>query len=127
MTASSVVMLDATVGPELSIVKGNGRAWAVVWPGMGAELRSLHRIDLGAGAHTVELSHSADAVYYVWVGSGSVDGVDGSAYGLRAGSMFHVDAGTSYAVTGGDDGMKMIGGAAPADRELYARYLNEEA
>jgi mannose-6-phosphate isomerase-like protein (cupin superfamily) len=127
MSDEKVVVLDATDGPELAIVDGPGRAWAVVWPGVGARLRSLHRIDLESGARTVELAHTSDAVYYVWRGSGAVaDGAGADGHDLRVGSMVHVDAGTAYVLAAGDDGMQLIGGPAPADAELYERYLVQE-
>ena len=62
-----------------------------------------------------------DAVYYVIEGGGTV--LEASAQegrALRAGSMFHVDAGTAYAVRAADGGIELVGGPAPADDALYA-------
>jgi hypothetical protein len=50
--AAGIVILDAAEGPPLAIVEGDGSAHAVVWPGSGAQLRSLARVRLGAGART---------------------------------------------------------------------------
>jgi mannose-6-phosphate isomerase-like protein (cupin superfamily) len=120
MTTDGVSVVDATEGPALPIVEGDGRAWAVVWPGMGAELRSLHRIVLGVGSRTVELSHPSDAVYYVVTGHGVVAEPAGApGEPLREGAMFHVDAGTAYVIAAGEDGIELMGGPAPADPSLY--------
>jgi hypothetical protein len=34
--------------------------------------------------------------------------------------MFHIDAGTSYAVVAGTGGLQIVGGPAPADMAMYA-------
>ena len=44
--SAGVVIVDAATGPSLDIVQEGGSARAVIWPGMGAELRSLHMIAL---------------------------------------------------------------------------------
>ncbi|MFL5841211.1 MAG: hypothetical protein ACJ77Z_12255 [Thermoleophilaceae bacterium] len=120
MTAE-IRILDGSTGPELPIVRGAGIARAIVWPGTGARLRSLHRIWLAPGAATIELSHASDAVYYVVDGAGTVhDMTSGSDHAVRLGSMFHIDAGTSYAVDAGNGGLQVVGGPAPADTAMYA-------
>ena len=116
-----IAILDGAGGPELAIVEAGGEARAVVWPGVGADARSLHHVWLEAEGRTVELSHPSDAVYYVIAGDGSVeDPAGGEGHALRAGSMFHVDAGTAYRVMAGPEGMDLVGGPAPADPALYA-------
>jgi mannose-6-phosphate isomerase-like protein (cupin superfamily) len=116
-----VTVVGGEDGPTLDIVEGDGTARAVVWPGMGARLRSMHRISLGPGSRTVELRHESDAVYYVIEGGGEArDGGDDSAEPLVTGSMIHVDRGTAYTLAAGDDGMEIVGGPAPADPALYA-------
>lgn len=115
-----VVVVDGDGGPALDIVAGDGSARAVVWPGVGARLRSMHRISLGPGARTVELSHPSDAVYFVITGSGSAaDRSDGGEQALVEGSMVHIDAGTTYALLAADAGIEIVGGPAPADPALY--------
>ena len=43
----AVRILDAGAScPELPMVEGGGVARAIVWPGVGAALRSMHRIEL---------------------------------------------------------------------------------
>lgn len=115
-----VVVTGVGSGPELSIVDGEGGARAVIWPGMGARLRSMHRISLGRDARTIELTHPSDAVYYVIEGGGSaVDRSSGDESALVEGSMVHVDAGTPYALVAGAEGMELVGGPCPADDALY--------
>jgi quercetin dioxygenase-like cupin family protein len=115
-----VAVVGGEGGPELDIVAGEGRARAVIWPGMGARLRSMHRISLGPGSRTVELRHPTDAVYYVIDGDGEArDGDAGTAEPLVTGSMVHVDRGTVYALVAGSGGMELVGGPAPADPALY--------
>jgi len=118
--ADKVSILDGSRGPELDIVDGGGEARAIVWPGIGAEKRSLQRIWLKAASRTVELRHPGEAAYYVVAGGGWVsDRSSGARLALREGSMFHVDGGTGYVAEAGDDGMELVGGPAPADPALY--------
>jgi mannose-6-phosphate isomerase-like protein (cupin superfamily) len=117
---AEVVVTAADRGPELPIVTGDGAAHAVIWPGMGAELRSMHRISLGGNARTYEMTHPSDAVYYVISGAGeAVDRETGERGALIQGSMIHVDAGTPYELAAGGEGMELIGGPCPADASLY--------
>jgi quercetin dioxygenase-like cupin family protein len=117
---AEVVVASAAEGPELAIVAGAGTARAVIWPRMGAELRSMHRISLGGGSRTAPLTHPSDAVYYVIAGGGEAfDRATGDAGALIEGSMVHVDAGTPYELVAGDDGMELVGGPCPADPSLY--------
>ena len=118
--ADKVSILDGSAGPELDIVDGDGEARAIVWPGTGAQARSLHRIWLRPGASMVEQRHPGEATYYVIGGGGWVtDGATGDRQPLREGSMFHVDGGTAYAAQAAGDGMELVGGPAPADPALY--------
>ncbi|HET8754359.1 MAG TPA: hypothetical protein VFM58_00020 [Solirubrobacteraceae bacterium] len=115
-----VTVVGGEDGPQLDIVVGEGTARAVIWPGMGARLRSMHRISLGPGARTVDLDHATDAVYYVIDGAGEAsDRGAGTTEPLVTGSMIHVDRGTAYALVAGDEGMEVVGGPAPADPALY--------
>jgi mannose-6-phosphate isomerase-like protein (cupin superfamily) len=117
---AEVVVTSAAEGPDLAIVAGEGTARAVIWPGMGAELRSMHRISLRRDARTIEMTHPSDAVYYVIAGGGeAVDRETGEGSALVLGSMVHVDAGTPYALVAGGEGMELIGGPCPADPSLY--------
>ena len=115
-----VVVTGVGQGPEVAIVDGEGGARAVIWPGMGARLRSMHRISLGRDSRTIELTHPSDAVYYVIAGTGSaVDRATGERSALVEGSMVHVDAGTPYVLVAGGEGMELVGGPCPADEALY--------
>ena len=118
MAEPGVVVLDAGAGPELPLVEGGGSARAVVWPGNGAELRSLTVIELDAGSATRGLTHQGEAVYYVESGAGTIEADDESG-NLGEGSMVHIDGGTHYSFRAGPAAMKLIGGPSPADHELY--------
>ncbi len=112
--------------PELPIVEGKGICRAVVWPGTGAERRSMHRISLAPGARTVVLRHSMEAVYYVMVGAGAVvDPRSESEQVLVEGSMVHVEPETAYRFEAATDGIELLGGPCPADLDLY-RHLDFE-
>jgi quercetin dioxygenase-like cupin family protein len=121
MEASDAIqVLPLDEGRPLAIVEGDGSAHAVVWPGMGAQLRSIHRIDLSAGARTVPMRHPHEAVYYVMEGAGeALDADSGASEAVRRGSMVHVDPGTTYVLSAGADGMSLVGGPSPPDHGLY--------
>jgi mannose-6-phosphate isomerase-like protein (cupin superfamily) len=119
-SAEDIKVVALEQGPPLQIVDGNGHAHAVIWPGMGAQLRSIHRIELLAGAHTIAMRHPSEAVYYVIDGSGEVVDVgDGQTQSLRPGSMAHIDVDTSYRFGAGDGGLSLVGGPSPPDLALY--------
>lgn len=119
-TSDEIQILSTAEGPTLEIIEGDGQARAVVWPGMGAQLRSLHTISLGPGARTVQLRHPSEAVYYVIGGAGeAIDMTDCDAHAIGPGTMLHIDAGTAYVIRAGDDGMSVAGGPAPPDLALY--------
>jgi mannose-6-phosphate isomerase-like protein (cupin superfamily) len=102
-------------------VDGEGVALAVIWPGVGAQLRSMHRIRLAPGARTVPLRHAMEAVYYVMSGAGTVlDPDEPVARPLTEGAMVHVEPGTGYVLAAGPEGIEVIGGPCPADSALYA-------
>ena len=114
------ILRDDENCPELPIVERDGRAWAVVWPGVGANLRSMHRISLGPRGRTVQLEHPTEAVYYMMTGEGIVDGEDAARQELPSGSMTHISPATGYAFEAGDDGAEIVGGPCPADPRLYS-------
>lgn len=119
--ANEVQILDTGQDcPTLPIVEGEGEARAVVWPGMGASMRSMHRVSLGSGSRTVELTHPMEAVYYVISGSAeALDASDGSRHPLVEGSYAHVEPGTPYAIVAGEQGAELMGGPCPPDPALY--------
>lgn len=117
-----IQVVDLEQGPRLDIVDGNGDAHAVIWPGMGAQLRSIHRIDLAPRARTIPLRHPGEAVYYVMSGSGdALDADAGEAQPLRPGSMAHVDPETTYVFVAAEEGISLVGGPSPPDPALYER------
>jgi hypothetical protein len=121
LSEARVVSLDAGC-PALPLVEGEGRAVALIWPGMGAALRSLHRIELAAGAATVPQRHPMEAVYYVERGSGTVLDPDGAGRdAIAEGAMVHIEPGTAYRFVAGPDGLVLLGGPCPPDPALYAQ------
>jgi mannose-6-phosphate isomerase-like protein (cupin superfamily) len=119
VSPETVQVLSPVDRPALDLVE-SGSARAVVWPGVGATLRAMHLLTLPSGGSTRPLRHEGEAVYYVVAGSGSVhDGERGEDADLRVGSMIHVEPGTSYRLTAGDDGLEVVGGPGPADTTLY--------
>ena len=107
--------------PTLPIIDGEGTARAVVWPGSGAQHRSMHLISLPAGGSTIPMRHEMEAVYYVVSGSGLVvDTDDGTENPLIEGSMVHVEPGTGYRLRAADTAMEVLGGPCPPDPALYA-------
>jgi mannose-6-phosphate isomerase-like protein (cupin superfamily) len=118
--SDGIQILPLDRGPALPLVDGDGSAHAVVWPGMGAQLRSIHRIELGSGARTIEMRHPFEAVYYVIEGAGEAVDLDGDErQQLRPGSMVHVDSGTKYVLSATGEGMSVVGGPSPPDPSLY--------
>ncbi len=114
------VFADDPESYPLPIVEGRGKAWAVVWPGVGAHLRSMHRISLEPGCATRTLSHLMEAVYYLIQGSAMVEDLDrGTRHRLTRGSMFLVDPGTSYRILADDGLAELVGGPCPPDPTLY--------
>jgi mannose-6-phosphate isomerase-like protein (cupin superfamily) len=106
--------------PELQIVQGEGVARAVIWPGIGAAARSMHRITLRRGARTTSLRHPMEAVYYVISGMALVeDQTDGAPVRLRPGSMVFVEPDTPYVFAAQGDRVEIVGGPCPPDESLY--------
>src|SRR5258708_20758960 len=98
-TGVQVIPLRGT-GPLLPIVKGDGSARAVIWPGTGAAMRSIHLIQLAPSSETVLLVHHTESVYYVLDGTGTVAGDGPSpATALTPGPMAHVGPETAARVS----------------------------
>jgi quercetin dioxygenase-like cupin family protein len=106
--------------PELPLIEpGSGEVRAIVWPGVGARLRSLHEFFLNPGAETVEQSHGGEAVYYVVDGHVEVhDLTTGEVHGLVPGSMIHIDPKTRYTFSTSQSA-RLVGGPCPVDFGLY--------
>jgi hypothetical protein len=118
------VFADDPGSCPLDIVEGSGRAWAVAWPGVGAHLRSMHRLSLGPGAGTMVMRHPMESVYYLIEGTAMVEEVEaGIRHRLSAGSMFLVDPGTSYRVITDDQPAELVGGPCPPDPTMYPGLL----
>lgn len=115
------VFNDNPEARPLAITEGPARAWAVVWPEVGAYLRSMHRITLEPGGRTIAMSHPMEAVYYLMAGSAVVEDLDqGISEHLVQGSMFLVDPGTNYRVVSEGRRAEIVGGPCPPDPSLYS-------
>lgn len=114
MKGAEGVQVLGPEGPAIDLVDGEGSARALVWPEIGAALRSMHLISVGGGARTRRQRHPDEAVYYVLGGSGNVAGEE-----LEEGSMVHVGPGAAYVFEAGADGLELIGGPSPPDSTLY--------
>ena len=107
--------------PELPIVEQGGRAWAVVWPGLGARLRSIHHISLEPNGRMTRLEHPMEAAYFMMEGSGTVTGAEpGDSQELTLGAMAHIGPDTPYLLQAGPEGAEIVGGPCPADARMYA-------
>lgn len=126
MDRGAVRVLDAE-GPTLNLVEPeHGTARAVIWPGNGAVLRSLHYFSLRPGGRIQPQCHEMEAVYYVVDGGGRACGDANDGYDIEAGSMVHVDPDTVYSFVAGNSGAEIVGGPCPADPSLYLHLDYEE-
>lgn len=127
MKAPRVQVLDADAAcQELELVRGPGSATAIVWPGMGARFRSLHRIVLRRGARTIPLRHAMEAVYYVRSGTATVfDAQTRVTHSAETGSMIFIEPDTGYVISSEDEGAEVLGGPCPPDMALYAHLMRE--
>ncbi len=105
---------------SLPLVASGGEAVAVVWPGVGSQHRSLHRVLLHPAGYTVDLRHPSESVYYVRSGSATVvDADSGEQQSLVEGSMVHVDPSTAHRFEAGASGAEIVGGPCPPDPSIY--------
>lgn len=111
------VISPADWGPDLGLCEGAGSVREIVGPTTGARTRSLYWFDLAAGSSTIALQHPGEAVYYVVSGTVRVDSSTGAALHLTPGGMFHVRAGTDYAIVA-DTPAEILGGPSPVDPDF---------
>lgn len=118
----TVRVIDSAVDcPEVPLVEGKGNAKVVLWPGNGAEFRSIQLFTLEKGDRLIPLKHVNDCVYYVIEGAGVVESIpDRETQPLIEGSIVHIDASDEYRIHAGDNGMRFLGGPCPPDEALYA-------
>lgn len=116
----AVRVVKRGAGLALPLVAGEGSAVAIVWPGMGAQHRTIHRFNLGPLASTVPQQHAGEAVYAVLEGDATiVDLADGESRTLTVGAMIHLDPETRYNFRAGESGAVILGGPCPPDPGLY--------
>lgn len=107
--------------PEIPLVDGKGNAKVILWPGNGAEFRSMQLFTLEKGDRSVPLKHTNDCVYYVIEGAGTVESVpEKVSQPLVEGSIIHIDSNDEYRILAGADGIRFLGGPCPPDEALYA-------
>lgn len=104
-------------GPELDVIKGEGRCLEIVGPRVGAVTRSLYWFDLPEGSATITLKHPDEAVYYIVSGSVRVESTSGPAITLPEGGMLHVRPATDYTIVA-DTATTFFGGPSPVDPEF---------
>ena len=121
MSEDRVQVVRGSAEPvPLPLIASGGEALAVVWPGVGSQHRSLHRLLLEPGGRTIDLQHPSESVYYVRAGSATVtDGDAGERHALVEGSMVHVDPSTTHRFEAGADGAEIVGGPCPPDPSIY--------
>jgi mannose-6-phosphate isomerase-like protein (cupin superfamily) len=108
--------------PRLSLVRGGGAAWAVIWPGNGAQSRSMHLFELDEGSETVVMEHPSEATYYVIQGAAvATDASDDSEQMAETGSMIFVEPQTRYVISAEGGSTRFVGGPCPPDPKLYQR------
>lgn len=108
--------------PSLPMIEGDGIALALVWPGIGARSRSMHRISLRPSARTIPLAHPMEAVYYVMSGTAEVlDPETGTTQFAEPGSMIFVEPSTTYVISADGEAVELVGGPCPPDPELYRK------
>lgn len=118
--ARIIVIRDEEDAIRVPLLPEADCAVALVWPGMGARHRSLHRISFQPGMASFIFRHESDSVYYVVDGSAEVvDAEDGRALECDAGSAVHIAAGTRYQLRAGATPATVVGGACPPDPRLY--------
>jgi len=119
--AGTRVITSQDWGRDLGIVRGTGSCTPLIWPGVGARHRSMHLLRLGPASSTIRMRHPSEAAYYVIDGRAQVEDHDeGTAQPLVTGSMFHIGAGTAYAITAAGEWVTIIGGPCPPDPAMYA-------
>ena len=115
-----MVLSRTSARRALAIVESGGRAEAIVWPGMGAQWRSLHRLELGPGGRTVVLQHASEAVYFVTTGDAEiVDERSGDHLALPVGSMVHIGPEHPYRFVGATATRAVRWQACPPDVTMY--------
>lgn len=105
--------------PDLNIINGEGKATAIIWPGVGAKERSFILIEINNESSTKELHHFSESVYYVKTGDGKVfDIKENTVSEIIEGSMVHIGIDTPYYFEAGKKGLILIGGPCPHDPNL---------
>ena len=102
------------------MVKGRGTMHALVWPGMGARMRSLHLTQLKSNSATRKLRHDSEAVYYVIRGDVVAADLDtGESHEVQEGGFIFIEPMTTYSLRCSRGSSEIVGGPCPPDPNLY--------
>jgi quercetin dioxygenase-like cupin family protein len=119
MNDARVVVLPSAEGRAIDLLAGPGSARVIVGPHMGAEHRTMCRLELEPGSSTRTLRHPSEAVWYVVSGHGKVLRVDADPLSLEPGAMVHVGPASTYTLRASDaEALVVVGGPSPPDPEL---------
>ena len=113
----------------LPYTEGKGVAKAIIWPGMGAKLGSMHYFVMAPGARNVPHKHpEAEDMFYVVQGQGVVIDFDqGKEYPFKKGDFVFIPAGITHAVrSDGPEDFISVGGPSPADEAMYVHEKGEK-
>lgn len=123
---SEIQVISSHSSPVIpGLVKGEGSARALVWPGMGARKRSLHFIQLMPGGQTCHLRHHSEAVYYVIKGKvTTTDLGTNQTQEAVAGAMIFIEPDTAYVLHSAVSS-DVVGGPCPPDLSLYEGMANQ--
>jgi len=119
MSEPRVVVLPSAHGRPIDLLAGPGAAHIVVGPHMGAQHRSMCRLELEPGSSTRTLRHPSEAVWYVVSGRGEALREGADPLSLEPGAMVHVAPAATYALRAADaDALVVVGGPSPPDPGL---------
>jgi quercetin dioxygenase-like cupin family protein len=114
-----IVVLRLTEGRAVDLLAGPGAAHVVVGPHMGAQHRTMCRLELEPGTATHILRHPAEAVWYVVSGEGEALREGADPLPLEPGAMVHVAPAATYSLRSADAAaLVVVGGPSPPDAAL---------
>jgi len=119
---SSIRILDVDKDyVEIPLLKGTGKARAIVHPGMGAKYASLNYVVMDPGEQNIMHVHpKSDDVIYIIQGEGVVEDGDGNEVSFKQGDVIFIPAGVWHAVKArGDKQYIIVGGPQPPDLAMF--------
>jgi quercetin dioxygenase-like cupin family protein len=114
-----VVVLPPAEGRAIDLLAGPGAGHVVVGPHMGAQHRTMCRLELEPGSATRTLRHPSEAVWYVVSGHGEALREGADPLPLEPGAMVHVAPAATYTLRAADAAeLVVVGGPSPPDAAL---------